>query len=126
MKLGRRITLIGCIALFVTGCLHSAGYMSVLERIQKESLAAETSAILKICWLTYTVELLSMAVLAFVARTMSRGGVIVLLCGIAVAVNGLLMLYFMGPFIGAYMVCTDAGLLIIGGYLQLKTSPGAT
>jgi hypothetical protein len=123
MKTARLITLIGSIALFVTGCLHGAGYLSIVERVQKESLGAETAAILKTCWLVYSVELLSLAIIAFVARTKERGGTIVLICGAAVAASGLLMLYFLGPVIGVYLVCADAVPLVIGGYLQARTGP---
>jgi len=120
MKAARLITLLGSIATFVTGCLHSFGFADILARAQRESLTAETSAILKTCWLTFSVELLILGILAFVARSMQRGSVIVLLCGLAVAACCGLMLYFLGPFIGVYMMSVDAILLLIGGSLSYR------
>jgi hypothetical protein len=122
MKAARLVALLGSVATFLTGCLHSFGFADILARVQRESLAAETSAILKTCWLTFSVELIVLGILAFFARSMQRGGVIVFLCGLAVAACGGLMLYFLGPFIGVYMMSVDAVLLLFGGYLLWKAS----
>lgn len=120
MKAARLLTLLGSIATFLTGCLHSLGFPDILARVQRESLDAETSAILKTCWLTFSVELLFLGILAFLARSMQRGGAIVLLCGLAVAACAGLMLYFLGPFIGVYLMSADAVLLLLGGCLLWK------
>jgi len=122
MKTARLVTLIGCIALSLTACLHGAGFINIVERVQKESLGAETAAILKTCWLTLSVELITLALIAFLLRGMERGGGLVVLCGVSVAANGLVMLHFLGPFIGVYVVCGDAILILVGGYLQMRAA----
>jgi hypothetical protein len=69
---------------------------------------------------TFSIELLVLALIAFIARSMPRGGAIVLFCGLAVAACGGVMLHFLGPFIGVYLMSVDAVLLLIGGYLQSR------
>jgi len=71
------------------------------------------------------VTLLSLAVIAFLARSSPRGGAVVLISGLAVAACGGLMLSFLGRFIGVYMLTLDAALLVVGGGLQLKASPAS-
>ena len=122
MKTARLIILIGGIIQILTACLHGSGYLFLGKRIAAEHIGAETAAILKTCWLAFSVELIALAIVAIMARSMERGASIVLFCAFAVAVNGGLMLAFLGPFIGFWMVAVDTLLLGLGGYLQLKAS----
>jgi len=77
---------------------------------------------LKTIWLGFSVQLIAVAIIAILARSFERGGGIVLFCASTVAVNGALMLFFLGPFIGFWMVVVDTLLLGLGGYLQVKAS----
>ena len=125
MKTARLIILIGGIVQILTACLHGVGFAFLAKRIETEHIGAETAAILKTCWLAFSVELIALAIVAILARSMERGAGIVIFCAFVVAVNGALMLAFLGPFIGFWMVAVDALLLGLGGYLQLKASRAA-
>ena len=122
MKTARLIILIGGIVQIVTACLHGSGFLFLGRRISGEHIAAETAAILKTCWLAFSVELIALAIVAILARSMERGAGIVLFCAFVVDVNGALMLAFLGPFIGFWMVALDTVLLGLGGYLLQKAS----
>jgi len=122
MKTARLIILIGGIVQILTACFHSWGFVYLVKRIETEHIAAETAAILKTIWLGFSVQLIAVAIIAILARSLERGGGIVLFCAFTVAVNGALMLFFIGPFIGFWMVVIDALWLGLGGYLQAKAS----
>lgn len=126
MKTARLITLIGSIVLFLTGCLHGVGYIKIARDLPNEHMSAVAASILKTCWLTFSVALIALAIIAFLARTMQGGGSLVLVCALASAANGLLMFHFLGPFIGVYLVVAVTLLLLVGGYLQMKASPGGS
>jgi peptidoglycan/LPS O-acetylase OafA/YrhL len=122
MKTARTVTLIGSIVLLVAGCMHGIGYIKLLEGLKTEQLAPETANILKTCWLSFSVELIALAVIAFIARSLERGGGVVLLCALANAANGWLMLHFLGPFIGVYLVTIVMLLFLAGGLQQVKST----
>ena len=76
--------------------------------------------ILKASWLTFSVQFLALAVIAFLARDAERGARVVLLCAAFIALDDLICFYFLGPFIGVYLLSTVAVLFLIGGWLQAK------
>ena len=121
MKAARIVTLIACLISFVTGCLHGRGYFKVVEGLSTEHLAPVTANILKTCWLTFSVEMVVLAMIALLASRHERGASIVLVCAFANATNGFLLFHFLGLFIGVYLVTLVTLLLLAGGLLQLKT-----
>ena len=123
MKNARLITLIGSVVLFASGILHGTGYAMITESLAKDPTSAQLASILKACWLAFSIEMVALALIAFVARSLDRGGSIVLLCAAATAANGFLLFHFLGPFIGVYLVAVVAMLFFVGGYLQVKASP---
>jgi hypothetical protein len=58
--------------------------------------------------------------MAFLARNMERGGRIVLLCGACTGMSAMLLLRFVGAFIGVYLLAAVTLLLVLGGTLQAK------
>jgi hypothetical protein len=123
MKTARLITLIGSVVLFASGILHSTGYPKIASALAKNPTSPMLASVLKTCWITFSVEMVVLAVIAFVARSLDRGGSIVLLCAAANAANGFLLFHFLGPFIGVYLVAAVTLLFFVGGYLQIKASP---
>jgi hypothetical protein len=122
MKTARLITLIGSLVLFASGIFHSTGYSMITNSLTKEPIRPELANILKACWLAFSVELMGLAVIAFAARSLDRGGPIVLICAAASAANGLLLFHFLALFIGTYLVSIVTVLFFIGGWLQIKAA----
>jgi hypothetical protein len=123
MKNARVITLIGSMVLFASGILHWTGYPKVTSALAENPTSPMLASVLKTCWITFSVEMVALALIAFVARSLDRGGSIVLLCAAANAANGFLLFHFLGAFIGVYLVAAITLLFFVGGYLQVKASP---
>jgi len=120
MKNARLITMIGSIVLFGSALFHASGYIPLLRRIQTAAIPSPLDGILKASWLTFSIQFLAMAVITFLARNMERGGWIVLLCAAFLAVDAIILLHFLGPFVGVYLLTVVTLLFLIGGWLQVK------
>ncbi len=123
MKSARWLTPLGSFALLASSILHASGYSRLAHRIEAGAmLAPPLDGIVKASWLLFSMELFFLAVISFLARNMERGGRIVLLCGACTGVSALLMLRFLGAFIGVYLLAAVTLLLVLGGTLQAKDS----
>jgi len=120
MKNARLFTTLGSIVLFGSALFHASGYIRILQGIQSAGIRPPMDAILKACWLTFSVQFLALAVIAFLARDFARGGRIILLCAAFIALDDIICLYFLGPFIGVYLLSIVTVLFLIGGWLQSK------
>lgn len=122
MKNARLVTAIGSVVLFASAIFHGTGYIPLAHRIQAAAIPSPLDGILKASWLTFSVQFLALAVIAFLARKMERGGWIVLLCAAFLAVDAIILLCFLGPFVGVYLLAVVIALFLIGGWLQTKQS----
>jgi len=120
MKSARLFTTLGCIELFGSALLHASGYMRIVHRIQSAAIPSPLDAILKASWLTMSVQFIALAVIAFLSGDAVRGGRIVLLCAAFLALNVLVFLYFLGPFVGVYLISIATVLFLMGGWLQSR------
>ena len=120
MKASRCLTGVGSAILLVFGILHGAKLGTIEGMIQASGIKAPLDGIIKATWLGFSKEMMALAVIAFVASGIARGGWIVILCAIAMAANGLLLLHFLGPFIGVYMAVVVTALFLAGGWIQSK------
>lgn len=122
MKTTFWLTLLGSLLLIATAIFHSTGYVPLLRRIEAGAIRPPLDGVLKSLWLTFSVQLLALAVIAFLARGMDRGGRIVLLCAASTGVTALLLLRFLGPFLGVYLLAAVALLFLFAGWLQAKNT----
>jgi hypothetical protein len=120
MKSARWFAALGSFVLFCSALFHASGYIPLLRRIQSAAIQPPLDGILKASWLTFSVQFLALAVIAFLARKMERGGWIVLLCAAFLAVDAIILLRFLGPFLGVYLLAVVTALFLIGGWLQVK------
>ena len=130
MKNARWFTPAGSIVLFVSAIFHGSGYLPLLHRMQTVSVDARFAGLIKAMWWILSVEFTGLGFIALLAHRMEHGGRkhggrIVLLCAATSAVTGVLLLYFMGPFPGVYLLAVVTVLLLIGGWLQGKQEPAA-
>jgi hypothetical protein len=121
MKSTRWLTPLGSFVLLASSIFHASGYGRLVHRIDAGAmLAPPLDGIMKASWLLFSVEMFFLAVIAFVARNMEHGGRIVLLCGACTGVSALLLLRFLGAFVGVYLLAAVTLLLVLGGTLQAK------
>ena len=109
---------IGCLVLVVSGIMHCIAYVKTAPAVTASNLPATLQSV-------YTIAFLSMAwswfVLAVIA---SLAGVqetklrkpILLICGIAVLIQAIFTLPFVGFFIGNEMIGAASILIIAGGF----------
>jgi putative intracellular protease/amidase len=120
MKTGRWLTGLGSVILFLTGIGHGFRIADVQKMIVASGLKAPLDVILKGCWLAFSGEMMSLAVIAVVASRLEKGGTIVLICAATMIANAALLLHFMGPFFGVYVSAVVALFFLVGGGLQIK------
>jgi hypothetical protein len=130
MKNARWFTPAGCIVLFASAGFHSSGYFRLIGRMHVVGIEPPFDGLIKACWWTLSVEFAGLGIIALLAHRMEhggrkQGGRIVLLCAAISAVTALLLLCFMGLFSGVYLLAVVTVLLLIGGWLQVKSQPAA-
>ena len=103
--------------------LHSSGYIQLVHRIEASGIQFSLAGILKAFWWILAVYFMTLAVIAFLASRMGRGGGIVLWCAASAGVSTLLLFCFLGGFPGAYLLAVVTVLFLIGGRLQSKQNP---
>ena len=120
MKIGRWLSAIGSVILFLTGIGHGTRIGQLQTMIAESGMKAPLDAILKGCWLVFSGEMVALAVIAVVASRLERGGSIVLICAATMIANAALLLHFVGLFFGVYVSAVVALLFLAGGLMQTK------
>jgi len=120
MKSARWLTPLGSFVLLGSALFHTSGYSRLVHRIDAAGVTPPLDAILKACWLLFSLEMFFLAIIALLARGMERGGRIVLLCGTCTGLSALLMLRLLGGFAGVYLLAVVTLLLVVGGTLQTR------
>jgi hypothetical protein len=120
MKTGRWLTGIGSVILFLTGVGHGTRIVQLQTMIVDSGMKAPLDAILKGCWLVFSGEMVSLAVIATLASTMASGGRFVLICAATMILNAALLLHFVGPFFGVYVSLVVALFFLAGGLMQAR------
>ena len=120
MKTGRWITGITSAILFIFGILHGLRFVQLEALMSASALKDPLGGIMRAAWLGFSVEQMALAVIAFVASGIDRGGLIVMLCGVTMGLTGLVMFHFMGPFPPVFVGLVIALLFLAGGWMQMK------
>src|SRR5580692_817865 len=120
MNMGRLMAWIGSILLFLTGIGHGFRIADVQKMIDASVMKARLDAILKGCWLAFSGEMIALAVIVAVASGLQKGGSIVLIAAATMIANALLLLHFMGPFVGVYVSVIVAFFFLAAGLLQIR------
>jgi hypothetical protein len=120
MNMGRLMAWIGSILLFLTGIGHGFRIADVQKMIDASVMKAPLDAILKGCWLAFSGEMIALAVIVAVASWLQKGGSIVLIAAATMIANALLLLHFMGPFVGVYVSVIVAFFFLAAGLLQIR------
>lgn len=118
--MGRWLTGIGGVVLFLTGLGHGAKFGQLEGMIQASNVKAPLDGIVRGCWLTFSGEMVALAVIAFLASGIEGGRRIVLICAAAMIFNAALLLHFLGPFFGVYVSAAVAVFFLAGGLIGTK------
>lgn len=110
---------IGCLSLAAGAVLHlTGGYQLVLAGTLASNLNTELEYALRCVFLIVGWHWLVIAAIAMIAAFLrtSTARAIVLLCAVALIVDGALMAKFLGWFVGTDMILASAVLILCGGF----------
>ena len=126
MSLSRWLIVLGCLALFAAGLLHVIGGFSYLiPRLVKTGVDPRSLGAVKCVWLVFTVELVILTPAFVWISRRSDGRSLLLYLALIPVIDGILMYYFVGRFIGSNMVAGGTLLLLIGAWLLPRSNISA-
>jgi hypothetical protein len=117
---GRILVAVGSIVLFASAALHWFGaYPGLSKALGASNLNADLQPALRVTFLLLGWDWVVIGIVALLAAFTDTKllKILVLICGLAVLVEAVLTLVFIGVFVGNEMIGSAAVLLIIGGVL---------
>ena len=125
MKIARMLILLSAIVTFLAGLTHTVGYKFVIPMLINSDLQPKITEALKAVWLIYSIHLVLLSVaIVWLSRLPGTRSLLLFLALFPIT-DATLMLRFVGPFIGLYMVTTAALLLLAGAWLLPRSSDPA-
>ena len=118
MTLPRWLILLASIILFCGGLLHLiGGYKFMMPALVNAGVDPTLVGAVKAVWLAFSVQFwfLSPAIVWISRRPAARS--LLLYLALIPVIDAALMYYYVGPFIGAYIVSVGAILLLLGAWL---------
>lgn len=117
MSLARWLILTASIILFAGALLHVVGYSFILPALLKAGIDPKLLGAVKCVWLVFTVELVILSpAFVWISRLQGMRSLLLFLALIPV-IDGVLMYYFVGAFIGSNMIAAGSVFLVIGAWL---------
>ena len=124
MRVGRWLILAGSVVLFATAVLHGSGFGHVSGMIAKSGLSPLGADAFKALWLMFSIHLAILSVVFVVASRTHAARRLVLLCALIPVADTVLMLHFLGVFVGTISILSAAVLFLIGGLLLPSGAEG--
>jgi hypothetical protein len=121
MKAARWCTGVGSVLLFLVSIGHGVRIRDINTLIQTAGWNGPLAQIVRACWLVFSGEMMALAVIAFLASTMERGGRFVLICAATMAADGALAFHYSGWSPPVYISAVIALIFLAGGWLQVKS-----
>jgi hypothetical protein len=117
MTLPRWLILLASIILFCGGVLHLIGYKFLIPALVNAGVDPNLLGAVKAVWFAFSVQFwfLSPAMVWISRRPAARS--LLLYLALIPVIDAALMYYYVGPFIGAYIVSVGAILLLLGAWL---------
>ena len=117
MTLPRWLILLASIILFCGGLLHLIGYKIAIPALVNAGVDPKLLGAVKAVWFAFSVQFcfLSPAIVWISRRPAARS--LLLYLALIPVINAALMYYYVGPFIGAYIVSVGAILWLLGAWL---------
>lgn len=124
MKVVRWLLVLACVVLLASAALHSIGASFVFPALDRSDLRPELRQALKAMWLLFSVELLSLGVLAgWLARRPIT--MLIWICLFATALSTAVGLFYAGVFIGTELLILASVLLLAAALMQMRNTAGA-
>lgn len=122
-----RLMLVGAAAILVAmALLHGSGFFQVGELLRQPAIPEPWSAGMRAVWLLYSAHLVLLAaILTYAAiRRHAIAAPLLMLCGLFPALDALLLLVYVGGFLGNGLLALAA--VLIFGAVARGTTPLAT
>lgn len=116
-RVSRSLIIGAGVLLVATAAIHAAGYPAVSGAILASGLDPSLVAALRALWLMFSVHLVLLAIVVILAGGVPGGRRIVLACALIPAADTVLLLRFVGVFVGAVSLAAATALLVLGGLL---------
>ncbi len=123
MKLGRWLVLAGSVILAATAVFHATGYATVASGIDASGARPLIVSAVKALWIMFTIHLIFISVLLFLASRTPAAGHLVLVAACVPACDTLVLLRFVGVFIGTLALALATILIAAGGFLVVRHTP---
>jgi len=117
MKLARTLVIIGALLLLLSALLHCYGYFFIIPQLAATNISSDLlSAFKALWWMFSAVGILLCPIFIGLTRLPNSRGLVLLGAAIPI-VTTILLLYFVGVFIGSIGMALASVFLVIGGFL---------
>jgi len=117
IPLNRWLAIAAAAVLVATAAIHGSGYASVSTAVGARGLNPALGDALRAVWLMISFHLVLLAIVVIVASGVERGRRIVLACALIPAADTVLLLHFVGVFVGSLALAAATLLLVSSGLL---------
>jgi hypothetical protein len=125
VKLARWLILLASVVLFCGALLHLVGYRFVVPLIANTRIDPKVLGAVKCVWLVFSVEMLILSPAFVWISRRPAGRDLLLYLALIPLIDGILMYYFVGPFIGSNIVAVGTVLLLVGAWLLPRGNTSA-
>jgi len=123
MNMAKVLLLLASVTLITTSALHALGYAPISKVLAESNLPGPWAGGVRGLWVEFSMHLIVIATLLVVAaaRPLSGARVVVLVCGLALAVDAVVLGVFVGLFVGGVMLGV-ASLLTLAAWVSYQPS----
>ncbi len=126
IQLNRWLVVAAAVVLFATAAFHATGYASVSNAIVASGAKPALVAAVQALWLMFSLHLIVIGMVVILASGAPGARRVVLACALFPALDTLLLLRFVGLFVGTVALAAAAALLVSGGLIRRGSeNPGA-
>ena len=116
MRFARSLVALGSLILFATALLHGSGYATLSGKMENSNAAPFLVSAFKAVWLMISAHLIVLSAVLVTASHTPIGKPVVLLGALIPALDTMLLLHFLGAFIGVYSLAVATLCLLVGGF----------
>ena len=121
VNVGNALLWLASFTLIATSALHALGYAPISKLLAESNLPGPWASGIRGLWVEFSMHLVVIAVLLIVAATRHLPGTraVVLVCGLALAVDVVVLGAFIGLFVGTVMLSV-ASLLTLASWVSSR------
>lgn len=125
MTMAKVLLTLAALTLVATAALHGSGYASISKLLGESNLPGALGVSMRALWVDFSVQLIILAALlgVAVARPTPGARIVVLVCGLGLAVDTLVLGAIVGLFVGTVALAL-ASLLTLTGWAMYRGVAG--